>query len=70
MFPGLIDITSNPHYTHTASPCLCGSGLPRLMVSSGGEDETCKILAQDFDLAWSRREAEFFRDRWRHTIKA
>jgi len=33
MFPGLIDITSNPPYTRTDSPCLCGSGLPRLMVS-------------------------------------
>jgi hypothetical protein len=37
---------------------------------SGGEDETCKILAQGFDLAWSRRQPEFFRDRWRHTIEA
>jgi coniferyl-aldehyde dehydrogenase len=36
----------------------------------GGEDETCKILAQGFVLSRSRREPEFFRDRWRHTIKA
>jgi site-specific recombinase XerD len=36
----------------------------------GAGKEQCKILAQGFDLAWSRREPEFFRDRWRHTIKA
>jgi hypothetical protein len=36
----------------------------------GAGKELCKILAQGFDLAWSRREPEFFRDRWRHTIKA
>lgn len=36
----------------------------------GGEDETCKILAQGFDLFWGRREPEFFCNRWRHMIKA
>ena len=55
-----------------------GNGVLKLLVSQGflsklrlgGEDETCKILAQGFDLSWSGREPEFFRDRWRHTIKA
>ena len=42
----------------------------RVEAMVGGEDETCKILAQGVDLSRSRREPEFFRDRWRHTIKA
>jgi hypothetical protein len=48
------------------------SQVPERMTSEemGGEDETCKILAQGVDLSRSRREPEFFRDRWRHTIKA
>jgi hypothetical protein len=41
-----------------------------LAPSLGAGKELCKILAQGFDLAWSRREPELFRDRRRHTIKA
>src|SRR4030095_16893104 len=41
-----------------------------LEQNKGGEDKTCKILAQGLDLSGSRGEPECFRDRRRHMIKA